>query len=124
MPDDARRYDLPQQDGRFDLSKIDLRSLSPEQWVELKAQIFHRARRDRDRAIVSTLSSVWKGFLRLLQRQLRAAWISRVRKRREQIAAAQLRGLSDQWLADMGLTRGEIGNVVRFRVRDGSRKLH
>lgn len=48
---------------------------------------------------------------------MRAAWISHVRKRREQVAAAQLRGLNDQWLADMGLTRGEIESRVRFRTR-------
>jgi uncharacterized protein YjiS (DUF1127 family) len=48
---------------------------------------------------------------------LRAAWISLVRKQREQVAAAQLRGFNDRGLADMGLTRGEIGNRVRFRAR-------
>jgi len=61
---------------------------------------------------------VWRSCRRLLKRSsLRAAWISHVKKRREHVAAAQLRGLNDQWLADMELTRGEIESRVRFRTR-------
>jgi hypothetical protein len=115
-------HDFPERNGRFDLSKIDLRQLSPEQWVELKTQIACRARSDRNRAIGiaigGALGWLWRTLRRLLKwRQLRAAWISHVRKRREQIAAAQLRGLSDQWLGDMGLTRGEIESRVRYCAR-------
>src|SRR5690348_12229061 len=96
-------HDVLQQDGRFDLSKIDLRRVSPEQWFELKAQIARSVRNDRNRAIGLAIGDAlaWfrRSFRRLLKwRQLRAAWISHVKKRREQIAAAQLRGLSDQWL--------------------------
>jgi uncharacterized protein YjiS (DUF1127 family) len=54
---------------------------------------------------------------------LRTAWISHVRKHRERIAAAQLRGLSDQRLADMGLTRSEIEGRVRFRARRISQRF-
>ena len=114
-------HDFPQQDGRFDLSKIDVGQLSPEQWVELKMQITRRARGDRNRAILIAVGIVFGPFRRIFRgllngRRLRAAWISHVRKRQEQIAAAQLRGLSDQWLGDMGLTRGEIENRVRYRM--------
>jgi uncharacterized protein YjiS (DUF1127 family) len=123
---EAFMHEFPQQNGRFNLSGIDLRRLTPEQWVGLKTQIELRARSDRNRAIgvaVGTaLSWVWRTFRSLLKRpRLRAAWISQVRKSRERIAAAELRGLSDQWLADMGLTRGQIENCVRYRPRPSSR---
>lgn len=106
------------QDNGFDLEKIDLRSLSPEEWIALKTRIIRRAHRERDKAIGGALAWVWRSCRRLLKRSsLRAAWISHVKKRREHVAAAQLRGLNDQWLADMELTRGEIESRVRFRTR-------
>jgi uncharacterized protein YjiS (DUF1127 family) len=121
MPQDRRLCDFPQQTGRLDLSNIDLRALSPQQWEELRRQIFRQARIERQRAIGIVFGWLWRGFWRLLRRlRLRAAWISHVRKRREQIAAAELRGTSDQGLADMGLTRGDIESRVRF-VRAASR---
>jgi len=115
------------RNGRFDLSSTDLRALPPEQWGELKKQIALRARSDRNRAIRIAVSiavrRLWRACRRLLKpRHLRAAWISHVKKRRERIAAAQLRSLSDQWLADMGLTRGQIDNCVRYRARSPSRR--
>ena len=111
-----------QQDNGFDLEKIDLRSLSPEEWIALKTRIARRAHSERDKAIGiaigGALAWVWRSCRRLLKwSALRAAWISHVKNRREQVAAAQLRGLNDQWLADMGLTRGEIEGRVRFRTR-------
>lgn len=110
------------RNGRFDVSSIDLCELPPEQWGELKKQITLRARSDRNRAIRIAVRRLWRACPRLLKpRHLRAAWISHVRKRRERIAAAQLRSLSDQWLADMGLTRGQIDNCVRYRARSRSR---
>jgi hypothetical protein len=122
MPQDRNLYDFPQRDGRLDLSEIDLRSFSPQEWHDLRTQIVRQARRERDQAIGIAVGTVvgwmWRGFWRLLRwLRLRAAWISHVRKRREQIAAAQLRGVSDQGLADMGLARGDIENRVRFRAR-------
>lgn len=129
MQQHLKPTDFPQQDGRFDLSKINLRSLSPEQWSDLKTQIYRRARSDRDRAIGvaigGALGWAWKGFWQLLPlRALRAAWISLVRKQREQVAAAQLRGIDDQGLADMGLTRGDIDNRVRLRTQQIARQAH
>ena len=125
MPQDRRLCDFPQQNRRLDLSNIDLRALSPQQWDELRRQIFRQARIERHRAIGIMFGWLWRGFWRLLRRlRLRAAWISHVRKRREQIAAAELRGTSDRGLADMGLTRGDIGNRVRFRARRVSLKTH
>jgi uncharacterized protein YjiS (DUF1127 family) len=122
MQQHLKPTDFPQQDARFDLSKIDPRSLSPEQWNDLKTQIYRRARSDRDRAISlaigGALGWAWKGFRHLLLwGALRAAWISLVRKQREQVAAAQLRGIDDQGLADMGLTRGDIESRVGSRMR-------
>lgn len=119
-------HGVPQTQHGFDLSKVDLRRLSPEQWVELKKQIALRARSDRNRAIGiaigGTLGWAWRVLRYLMSwRQLRAAWISHGRRRGERIAAAELRGLSDQWLADMGLTRGQIENRVRYRARALSR---
>jgi uncharacterized protein YjiS (DUF1127 family) len=118
-------HQFPSRDGQFDLSGIDLRRLTPEQWVALKTQIELRARSDRNRAIrraVGTALSWASRTFRLLLKwpRLHAAWISHVRKSRERIAAAELRGLSDQWLADMGLTRGQIENRVRYRPRPSS----
>jgi uncharacterized protein YjiS (DUF1127 family) len=129
MPQDRNLYDFPQRDGRLDLSEIDLRSLSPQGWHDLRTQTVRQARRERDQAIGIAVGTVvgrmWRGFWRLLRwLRLRAAWISHVRKRREQIAAAQLRGLGDQALADMGLTRGDIENRVRFCARRVSMKAH
>ncbi len=111
-----------QQDNGFDLEKIDIRSLSPEEWIALKTQIIRRAHSERDKAIGLAIGGaaawVWKSCRRLRKwSALRTAWISHVRGRREQVAAAQLRGLNDQWLADMGLTRGDIESRVRFRAR-------
>jgi uncharacterized protein YjiS (DUF1127 family) len=111
------------RNGRFDLSSIDLHALPPEQWGQLKKQIALRARSDRNRAIRIAVHRLWRACWRLLRpRHLLAAWISHVRKRRERIAAAQLRSLSDQWLADMGLTRGQIDNCVRYRARSQSHR--
>jgi uncharacterized protein YjiS (DUF1127 family) len=125
MPQDRKLYDFSQRNGRLDLSNIDLRALSPQQWDELRRQIFRQARIERQRAIGAVFGWLWRGFWRLLRLlRLRAAWISHVRKRREQIAAAELRGTSDQGLADMGLTRGDIENRVRFRSRRVSLKTH
>ena len=117
---DPRKH--PRQEGRFDLSNVDLRLLSAEEWFALRAQIFRDARRERNRAIGTAIgrasSLLWRGLRQLLRwGALRTAWISHIRKRREQIAAAQLRGLSDQNLADLGLTRGEIDERVRYRPR-------
>jgi uncharacterized protein YjiS (DUF1127 family) len=113
-----------QQDNDFDFSRIDLRSISPQEWTAVRAKIFDRARRERNEAIRSAIAWIWRGFRHLLKwSALRAAWISHVRKQREPIAAAQLRGLSDQWLADMGLTRSEIEGRVRFRARRISRRF-
>jgi uncharacterized protein YjiS (DUF1127 family) len=129
MLQDRKLYDFPQRDGRLDLSNIDLRSLSPQEWDHLRRQIFRQARIERNRAIGIAIGTVlgWvsRGFWCLLRWcRLRAAWISHVRKGRERIAAAQLRGLGDQALADMGLTRGDIENRVRFRARRVSMKAH
>jgi uncharacterized protein YjiS (DUF1127 family) len=125
MPQDRKLHDFSQRNGRLDLSNIDLRALSPQQWDELRRQIFRQARIERQRAIGAVFGWLWRGFWRLLRLlRLRAAWISHVRKRREQIAAAELRGTSDQGLADMGLTRGDIENRVRFRARRVSLKTH
>jgi uncharacterized protein YjiS (DUF1127 family) len=119
MQDHRTTHDFPRSDGRIDLSKIDVRRLSPEQWVDLKTQIASRAHSDRNQAIVrATIGAIgwfWRAFRRVQNGQwLRAAWISHVRKCRERIAAAQLRGLSDRSLRDMGLTRGEIERRVRY----------
>jgi hypothetical protein len=126
MPQDRKLCDFPQRDGRLDLSNVDLRSLSPHEWDDLRRQLFRQARIERNRAIAIAIGTVlgWarRGFWRLLRwLRLRAAWISHVRKRREQIAAAQLRGLNDQSLADMGLMRGDIENRVRFRARPSTK---
>jgi hypothetical protein len=111
-----------QHDNDVNFSKIDLRALSATEWSELRAQIIRRARADRSKAIGDAIGTglawVWRWFWRFLKwSALRPAWISHVRRHREQVAAAQLRGLSDQWLADMGLTRGEIESRVRFHAR-------
>lgn len=116
------QQDFEHQDAGFDLATIDIRSLSHDEWIALKRQIIHRAHSERDKAISmaigGALAWVWRSCRRLLKwSALRAAWISHVKKRREQVAAAQLRGLNDQWLADMGLTRGDIESRVRFRAR-------
>lgn len=129
MPQDRKLHEFRQRDGRFDLSEIDLRSLSPREWDDLRRAIFRQARIERDRAIGIVVGSAlgWlrKGFRYLLHwRKLRTAWISHVRKGRERIAAAQLRGLGDQALGDMGLMRGDIENRVRFRARRVSMKVH
>jgi hypothetical protein len=117
-----------QRDKDFDFSKIDPRFLSPEQWTAVRTEIFRRARRERDEAISigigAALDWIRRGMRRLLKwSALRAAWISLVRKRREHIAAARLRALNDRWLADMGLTRGEIERRVRYRARRVLQKI-
>jgi hypothetical protein len=96
-----------QRHDRPDFSRINFRSLSAAEWTAVRAEIMRRAHAERDEAIRTAFSSafawVWRELQRLPRRSaLRAAWISHVRKRREQIAAAQLRALSDPWLADYG----------------------
>src|SRR5215210_3792795 len=59
-------HTFPQQDGRFDLSRIDLRRLTPGQWIGLKAQIICRARSDRNTAIGMAIGGalgwIWRAF--------------------------------------------------------------
>jgi uncharacterized protein YjiS (DUF1127 family) len=119
-----RKEAVMQHDDDFDFSRIDLRFISPEEWTALRTEIFRRARRERDEAVRGAIAWVWRGFWRLLKWiALRPAWISHVRKHREQIAAAQLRAMSDPTLADMGLTRGEIEGRVRYRARRISQRF-
>jgi hypothetical protein len=87
------------RDDCFDPAKIDLRTLSAEEWTAVRAQIIRRAHAERDEAIGIAFGAAFAWMCRQFRRlprwsALRAAWISLVRSRREQIAAAQLRKLN------------------------------
>jgi len=112
------------QDSSFEPARIDWRSLPPERQHALIARIIREARRERDRAVGNALAWCGRLFWRVLKwTALRPAWISYVRRQREQVAAAQLRSMSDQSLADMGVSRGEIDSRVRFRAKPARGRL-
>ena len=103
---------------KIDFAGIDYGALSPAQWIALKQQAVQRAHAERSQTMRRSLAAVvtplrWIGAAF-------AAW-RKMRKRRRQIvmAIAELRGLDDLMLKDMGITRGDIVTVVH---NDGSEK--
>jgi hypothetical protein len=83
-----------QHDNDVDFSRTDLRSLSPAEWTTLIAEISRRARIERDQVIRHGIARAWRGFWRILRRNvLPPSWISHVRKYRERKASA-LRSLA------------------------------
>lgn len=60
-----------------------------------------------------SLSGNGSRFGRVLH-ALQSVWNSCIRRRREIEGAAELMSFSDQWLADIGISRCEIEGRVRF----------
>src|SRR5262245_44517166 len=56
----------------------------------------------------------WSAFQRALAQRIKAIIASLAAERRRRLATSELHAFDDRMLADIGLTRGDIDNAVRF----------
>ena len=96
------------EDAKFDLSAIDFRALTPEQWSTLRNRLIEQARDRRNAELRAAIGKVFAGPERLLRMVVRGFLIARRRK----AAVAALSALDDRSLRDIGLRRGEILSAV------------
>jgi uncharacterized protein YjiS (DUF1127 family) len=99
-----------------DFASVDYRSVSGEQRARLKQQIISRANAARRQAMQDAVVGLGRLLVRIAARGIAmiAGWWAASRRRRA-IATAidELQALDDYMLKDMGISRGEIGAVVR-----------
>jgi uncharacterized protein YjiS (DUF1127 family) len=100
------------EDGKFDLSAIDVRALTPEQWSVLRSRLIEQARLRRNAELRAAIARVFAWPERLVAAILRA--------HRRRAAVAALSALDDRSLRDIGLRRGEIFSAVH-RTEAGRR---
>ena len=67
-----------------------------------------QAQAERSAAFISAFRTIWSGPSKALQRLLDRVKFARARRK----ARAELRGLSDGALKDIGVARCEIGSIV------------
>jgi uncharacterized protein YjiS (DUF1127 family) len=97
---------------KIDFSRVDYGAASPAQWIALEQQAVRCAHAERDKVVRLSLVAVMTPLRRI--GAAFAAWRKMCKRRREELAAiAELRGLDDITLSDMGITRCEIATVVR-----------
>jgi uncharacterized protein YjiS (DUF1127 family) len=107
-----------------DFASVDYRGLSGEQRAQLKQRIIARAHAERRQAMQDAIAGLARLLVRVAARGIAmiAPWWAASRRRRA-IAAAidELQALDDYMLKDMGISRGEIGAVVRACEDDAPR---
>ena len=109
------------EDAKIDLSAIDVRALTPEQWSTLRDQLIEQAWQRRNAELRAAAGKIFAGPERLLQVGVQT--LARVRRavliaRRRKATVAALSALDDRSLRDIGLRRGEILSTV-YRTRSG-----
>jgi uncharacterized protein YjiS (DUF1127 family) len=107
-----------------DLSDRNVRSLSPEEWDELRREAIRRAHRARTELFLELLRK-FSGALRaglLMPVQGALAALERWRANRQDRAAiARLHALDDGALRDIGIRRSEIESIVHAHGNDTTR---
>lgn len=100
---------------KIDFSGVDYRALNWEQKARLRQRAVARARGERNQALRQGFALL-ATLLGRIGKQIYAAFVAwrKMRRRRRQVvmAIAELRGLDDFMLKDMGITRGDIVTVV------------
>jgi uncharacterized protein YjiS (DUF1127 family) len=104
------------EDVKFELSTLDFRALTPEQWSRLKDRLIEQARERRNAELRVAIGKVLAGPERLLRMAVRAFLVARRRK----AAVSALSALDDRSLRDIGLRRGEIVSAV-YRTGEARR---
>ncbi|HTT48580.1 MAG TPA: DUF1127 domain-containing protein [Pseudolabrys sp.] len=100
----------------IDFSSVDYSALSWEEKACLRRRAIARAGIERNQALRQGFAAFFRPLRRIGGRIYAAfvAWRKMRRRRREEATAiAELRGLDDLMLKDMGITRGDIVDVVR-----------
>lgn len=86
---------------------MDIGFIRPDRDPEIRQQ-WHRARQERAAVFSAALAAIGDAFVS----GVRAALAARHRRRRRQQTFAELNGLSDRALKDIGLYRSQIHNVA------------
>jgi uncharacterized protein YjiS (DUF1127 family) len=93
----------------IDLLILDYRSLTPHQKEAFRKLVIRRAEVARGEVVRNAFRSLWSGFRGLAA----GVWSAYLARRRMRIAAAELNSLDDRTLRDLGISRSEIGAIVR-----------
>jgi len=107
------------EDAKFDLSTIDVRALTPDQWSALKNRLIEQARRRRNAEIRAAIGHVFAGpekFLGVISHAFKRSWRALLVARQRRAAVTALSALDDRSLRDIGLRRSEILSAV-YRPR-------
>jgi len=114
---------MPDQD--FDILSIDYRALMPQQQEAYRYLAIRRAEAARIEVIrdaFKELSSGLRAVAAVCAGMVRAGWTAYRTWRLRRIAEAELRGLDDRMLRDLGISRSEITSLVRDDNHDTTRR--
>ena len=110
-------------DHDIDILTVDYRALTPRRKEAFRWLMIRRAEAARRELVRSALRAVWSG-LRCLGTACAdigaRTWAAYQTWRQQRIAAAELRGLDDRMLLDLGISRSEIVSLVSNDGRDTS----
>jgi uncharacterized protein YjiS (DUF1127 family) len=114
---------MPDQD--FDILSIDFRALTPHQkeaYLYLAIRRAEAARREVLRDALSQLGSGLRAVATACTGMVGGGWTAYRSWRLRRLAEAELRGLDDRLLRDLGISRSEIGSLVRNGGHDATRR--
>src|SRR5262249_62335477 len=96
-------------DPDTDILSLDYRALTPRQKDAFRKLLIRRAEAARGELVRNAFRSLWSGLHRLAV----GAWAAYQTRRQQRLAAAELSGLDDRTLRDLGISRSEIVSLVR-----------
>lgn len=101
---------------QIDLCKVDFRTMTLEEREALKREVIRRAGAERNAAIRAAFLGIWRG-LRKLWALPRCALDAYRARRQWKITLAELRGLDERALRDIGLSRLDVTALAHNRGR-------
>ena len=93
----------------IDILAFDYRSLTSLEKDAFRKLVVRRAEAARGELIRNAFRALWSGLRTLVA----SGWTAYQTRRQQRIAAAELNGLDDLTLRDLGISRSEIGAIVR-----------
>jgi uncharacterized protein YjiS (DUF1127 family) len=105
-------------DHDIDSLALDYRRLTPRQKDTYRRLVIRRAEAARGEVVRNALRTLWTGLRSLAV----GSWTAYQARRRQRLAAAELSGLDDRTLRDLGISRSEIVSLVRDGSRDPTRR--